>query len=93
MITKISNVKIIEASDKKGLVALASIVINDSFYLGSIGIYIALKGGYKGYRLTFPTKKLKDDNDIKLFFPINISLTNTMNRAIINEYLFTIKNK
>jgi DNA-binding cell septation regulator SpoVG len=91
MITKISKIKIVEINGEKGLVALASVLINDSYYIGSIGIYKALKGGYKGYRLTYPTKKVRDSS-IKLFFPVNRASGNIMNRAIISEYIMIKKN-
>ena len=87
MIIKISKVKITEIQPQKdGLVALASMVINDSYAVRSIGIYKALSGGYRGYRLTFPTKKI-NYSSLEIFSPINHVARRIADRAVINEFL------
>lgn len=82
METKITEVTIIPIKPKKGLVALASCVIDEKFYVGSIGVYTRLKGGY---RLTFPTKKV-GDNSINLCHPINQDVGDAIEKAIADEY-------
>ncbi len=82
METKISEVTIIPVKPNKGLVALASCVIDDKLYLGSIGIYTKLAGGY---RLTFPNKKV-GDTAINIFHPINRTVGDAIENGIIEEY-------
>ena len=78
----ITEVNIIPIKPKEGLVAIASCVINNEFYLGSIGIYTKLKGGY---RLTYPNKK-SGNSTINIFHPIEKELGDTIENAIIQEY-------
>lgn len=79
---KISEVRIIPLKPKDGLVALASCVLNDSLYLGSIGIFTKLRGGY---RLTYPNKKV-GEKAINLYHPINQELGDALENAIVDEY-------
>ncbi len=80
--TIISEISIIPIKPKDGLVALASCVIDNKIYLGSIGIYTKLKGGY---RLTYPNKKV-GENAINLYHPINKECGDSIEFAIIEEY-------
>lgn len=80
--TKINEVTIIPIKPKNGLVALATCVLDDKIYLGSIGIYTRLKGGY---RLTYPNKKI-GDNAINLYHPISKEVGDAIEKAIIYEY-------
>lgn len=82
METKISEVTIIPVKPNKGLVALASCVIDDKLYLGSIGIYTKLSGGY---RLTFPNKKV-GDTSINIFHPINRTVGDAIEKGIVEQY-------
>jgi len=61
----------------KGFIGFASLVINGSIYLGSIGIYTKMSGGY---RLTFPKK---DGFDV--FHPINRPTGLAIERAILEK--------
>ena len=81
---EITEVSIIPMQRKEddGLRGLASCVINNKFYIGSIGIYTKLKGGY---RLTYPNKK-SGANSINIFHPIDKELGNNIEQAIIKEY-------
>lgn len=79
---KISEVTITPVKpDGKGLIAFASCIVEDSLYLGSIGVLTKLKGGYK---ILFPTKKLRD-NYLHYFHPISSSAGNDIESAIIKE--------
>ena len=80
--SKITEVNIIPIRPKDGLVAIASCVINNEFYLGSIGIYTVLKGGY---RLTYPNKK-SGTSTINIFHPISQELGDAIEDAVIKEY-------
>ncbi|MEI7498038.1 MAG: septation protein SpoVG family protein [Candidatus Falkowbacteria bacterium] len=77
---KITEIQIIPIKANNGLVAFGSVVINDSLYLGSIGIHKRRDGS--GYRLTYPTKKI-GDKDINLYHPINVEASRLIEEAII----------
>jgi len=80
--TNVSEITIIPIKPKNGLVALASCVVDDKLYLGSIGIYTKLKGGY---RLTYPNKKV-GENAINLYHPITRECGDNIEQAIIDKY-------
>ena len=80
--SKITEINIIPIQPKKGLVAIASCVINNEFYLGSIGIYTIIKGGY---RITYPNKK-SGLSTINIFHPISKELGDAIENAIVKEY-------
>ncbi len=82
METKITEVTIIMIKPRNGLVALATCVIDEKLYLGSIGIYTKLQGGY---RLTYPNKKL-GENAINIFHPINKETGEAIEKAVVSEY-------
>ena len=82
MNTEITEITIIPLKPRNGLVALASCIIDNKFYLGSIGIYTKLKGGY---RLTYPTKKI-GEKSINIYHPISQEVGNEVEVAIIDMY-------
>ncbi len=73
----ISEVKIQFVRPNDGLIGFASIVLNNSLYLGSIGVYTKLSGGY---RLTFPKKEGFD-----VFYPINRKTSHAIEQAIYDK--------
>ena len=79
---KITEMQIIPIKPKDGLVAFASIVIENSLYLGSLGVYTRLDGS--GYRITYPTKKISN-KDINVYHPIDKDTSEIIKKAIINE--------
>lgn len=80
--TEVSEVSIIPISPRNGLIALASCVIDNKIYVGSIGIYTRRSGGY---RITYPTKKV-NENSINIFHPINKESGDVIEKAIIKSY-------
>jgi len=64
------------------LVAFASIVIENSLYLGSLGVYTRLDDS--GYRITYPTKKI-GNKSMNIYHPINKKTSKTIEEAIISE--------
>ena len=64
------------------MVAFASIVVENSLYLGSIGVYTRLDG--TGYRITYPTKKI-GLKDINVYHPINKELSRIIEEAILEK--------
>lgn len=78
----ITEVQIVPIKPNNGLVAMASIVIENSLYLGSIGIHTKLNGN--GYRITYPTKSLNGKN-FNVFHPINRKVALQIEEAIITK--------
>ena len=60
----ISEIKITPVQSENGLVGFASLVFENAFYLGSIGIFTRPSGGY---RLTYPLRKNTREN-INFFY-------------------------
>ncbi len=82
--TQISLVK-----PKDGLIAFASVVINNCIYLGSIGVHEKLDG--TGYRLTYPTKNY-GHNSQHIYHPINRTISKAIEDAVF-EKLKDVMNK
>lgn len=64
----ITEIQIIPIKPNNGLVAFCSLVIDNNIYLGSIGIHKKLDGS--GYRITYPTRKV-GNNNLNIYHPIN----------------------
>jgi len=79
---KITEIQITPIKPKYGLVAFASIVLENMLYLGSIGVYTRIDG--TGYRITYPTKKI-GNKDINIFHPINNETSKMVEEAIISK--------
>jgi DNA-binding cell septation regulator SpoVG len=82
MKNSISEVQITPIKPIDGLVGFASLVFDDSFYLGSIGIFTRPQGGF---RLTYPTRKSMNKN-LHVFHPINKEIADDIERAIISKF-------
>ena len=78
----ICEIQIIPIKPQNGLIAFASVVFEDSLYLGSIGVHKKLNS--VGYRLTYPTKRV-GDRDINIYHPINREISKAIEEAIINK--------
>ena len=79
---KVEEVQVVPVKPHNGLIAFASCVIDGRLYLGSIAIYTKLKG--KGFRLVYPTKKIRETN-IPIFHPINKGTAEAIEKAIIEK--------
>ncbi len=77
---KITEVQIVPIKPKDGLVAFASIVLENRLYLGSIGVHTRLNGS--GYRITYPTKKI-GEKAINIYHPINKETSKAIEESII----------
>jgi len=84
----ITEVQILPIKPKDGLVGFASVVINRSIYLGSIGIHTKLDGS--GYRLTYPTKYTLDKT-FNIFHPINQEASKLIEEAVILKFKDVMK--
>lgn len=79
---QISEVQIKPTKPKDGLIGFASLVIDNSLYLSSIGIFTRLNG--QGYRITYPTKKV-GNLDMQIFHPISKELGKEIEMEVIKK--------
>ncbi len=79
---KITEVQIIPIKANNGLIAFGSVLLDNSLFLGSIGIHKKLDGS--GYRITYPTKKI-GDKDINIFHPTNKETSKFIEDEIIKK--------
>ncbi len=77
MQNRISEIQIVPIKPNTGLLGFVSLVFDNCFYLGSIGIYTRPQGGY---RLTYPTR-----GAFNIFHPINRAIATTVERAVISK--------
>lgn len=78
---RVSEVNITPVKPQGGLVAFASIVFENSLYLGSIAVYTRPDGSY---RLLYPTKKL-GERLVNLFHPISRETSKQIEAAIFKK--------
>lgn len=78
MQNKISEIQVVPIKPINGLVGFASVVFDNSFYLGGIGIYTRPLGGY---RLAYPTRK-SNSGSLHIFHPINKFIANDLEQVI-----------
>lgn len=77
----ITEVNITPVKPNNGLVAFASVVVDDNLYLGSIAIYTKLDGSY---RLLYPTKTV-GQRILDIFHPINRSASKHIEETIFKK--------
>lgn len=87
----ISEIQIIPIKPQNGLVAFATVVINNQFYVGNIGIYTS-PSVHRGFRLTFPNKKLASGQVVPCFYPINKEAEEQVSSEIISRYVELMNN-
>lgn len=85
---KISEIQIVPIKPQNGLVAFVSFVLNNSLYLGSIGVITRPEGGY---RLTYPIKKV-GTKDINIFYPINNIFAKQIEKEVLIKLEEVMKN-
>lgn len=79
---KVKEIQIIPIKPRDGLVGFASLLFDNSFYFGSIGIYTRPQGGY---RLTYPTRKTSTCT-LPIFHPINKEIASAIEQAVIEKF-------
>jgi stage V sporulation protein G len=80
----ISEINIVPIKPKEGLLAFASCVLNNQYFIGNIAIYASLDGG--NFRLVYPTKLLSNGKQISCFHPINRETGEALRKAISKKY-------
>ena len=82
MTNRLSEIQIIPIKPQDGLVAFASLVLDENLYLGSIGIMTRPNGGY---RLVYPTKKVAERN-LNIFYPINKEFSQVIENKVVRQF-------
>ena len=82
---KIDEIQITPVKSKDGLVAFASCVLNNQFYLGNVAVYSS-PSSPDGYRLVYPVKTLSNGRTIPCVHPITRDAGNAIQNAVIVEY-------
>ena len=82
MTNRLSEIQIIPIKPQNGLVAFASFVLNESLYLGSIGIMTRPQGGY---RLVYPTKKVAE-RSLNIFYPISREFALAIKNEVVRQF-------
>ena len=81
----VSEIQIIPIKPRDGLVAFASCVINNAFYLGNIAVYTS-PSAQDGFRLVYPTKTLPNGKEIHCVHPINKETGEIIRTAIVEKF-------
>ena len=85
---KIKNVNIIPVSQDNGLIAFASLTLDDDILLSSIAVYKKLDGGF---RLLYPSKCVRG-SEMTIFHPLNRNMSKAIEEAIFKK-IKDVKNK
>ena len=81
---EISEIQIFVIRPKDGLIAFASCILNNQFFLGNIAIYSS-PASSDGFRLVFPAKVLPTGKQIQSVYPINAKTYEAIKRPIIQK--------
>ena len=79
---QVTEIDIAFVKPKNGLIAFASVVLDDQLYLSGIAVHSKLVGS--GYRLTYPTRKV-GEAQFSLFHPIRKPVGLAIERAILEK--------
>jgi len=85
----ISEINILPIKPRNGLLAFVSLVLNNSFYIGSVAIHSKLSE--PGYRLVYPEKILANGCKAGCFHPINHYVAKQIEEKITEAYEDLIK--
>jgi len=86
---QITEVQITPIKAMNGLVALASVVVDGSLFLGSIGVYT--RRNAPGYRITYPTKN-SDGKSFNIYHPINQEVSAAIELAVLRQAATVLEN-
>ncbi len=88
---EVSEIQIIPIKPKEGLVAFASCVINNQFFIGNLTIHSSLSTS-DGFRVVYPTKVLHNGVSLSIVYPINKETGVIIQRRLVEEYLKLVEN-
>lgn len=81
---EISEITITPLKPQATLLGFTSFLLNGQFYVGGVAIHSDFQT--RGCRLVYPTKKLKNGEQIPLFHPINKEVAEKIQSAISTEW-------
>ncbi len=81
----VTEIQIIPIKPRNGLVAFASCIINDQFYIGNIAIYTS-PSSPDGFRLVYPLKTLPTGKELNCVYPINREAGDIVLKAVVSKY-------
>lgn len=90
MTIKLSEIQIVPVRPNKGLVAFASFVLNDSFFVGDVAIYTRID--QPGYRLVYPVRYLVTGLRVHCFKPIHKPVADEIENQVNSYYEKLIEN-
>ena len=82
MTNRLSEIQIIPIKPQNGLVAFVSFILDESLYLGSIGIMTRPQGGY---RLVYPTKKVAE-RSLNIYYPISKEFAQLIENEVVKQF-------
>jgi len=82
----VSEIQISPVKFKDGLVAFASCVINNQFYLGNIAIYTS-PSSPDGFRLVYPSRTLNNGTQLSIAHPIKKEVGLIIQKQIVERYI------
>lgn len=85
---KISEISIDLVKPKDGLIAFASLVLEEGIYLGNIGVMKRIDED--SYRLVYPTRKI-GDRSFNIFYPINQETGKKIEKAVTKRLKEVLK--
>ena len=85
---RLTEIEIVPIKAKEGLVGFASLILDNEFYFGSIGIHTKLDGS--GFRLTYPTK-LVGIKQLNIYHPISKEASRMIEEAVITKFKEVMK--
>ena len=84
----LSEIEIVPIKPRQGLLGFATFVINDAFYIGSVGIHSTPDGSI---RLLYPDKVLINGKKISVAHPINKECGELITEAVLRVYRSLLK--
>lgn len=90
MTIKLTEIEIVPVRPNKGLVAFASFILNDSFFVGDVAVYTRID--QPGYRLVYPVRYLVTGLRIHCFKPIHKPVADEIEGQVSRCYEKLIEN-
>ncbi len=81
---KLTEIEIVPVRPNKGLVAFASFILNDSFFVGDAAIYTRID--QPGYRLVYPVRYLVTGLRVHCFKPIHKPVADEIENQVSRYY-------
>ena len=76
---KVAEVQFVMIRPQDGLIGFASCVIDNNFYIGSMGVHTKLDGS--GYRISYPSKRV-GEKSVNFYYPINAETGRAIEKAV-----------